>query len=48
MVFPWPVVILKNCVQFHFPLTGNFLYSKPLILDIVFSILLTVPKMYQA
>ena len=33
MVFPWPVVILQNCVQYHFPLRGNFLYSKRLILD---------------
>ena len=31
MVFRWPVVILQNCVQFHFPLRGNFLYSKRLI-----------------
>ena len=35
MVFPWPVVILQNCVQYHFPLRGNFLYSKRLILDTI-------------
>ena len=49
MVFPWPVVILQNWVKYHFPLRGNFLYSKRLILDPIdgplsfFSILPTVP-----
>ena len=33
MVFPWTVVIWQDCVQYHFPLRGNFLYSKRLILD---------------
>ena len=53
MVFPWPVVILQNCVQFHFLLKGNFLYLRRLILDPIdgslsfSSILPTVPLMHQ-
>ena len=36
VVFPWPVMILQNHVQYHFPLRGNFLYSKSLIFDPIY------------